>query len=90
MYIVRSIYYYIGGNGSIARSNSSFIEIVQTLEPEKTGITYPSGLSFSYNANLFYVVEANPETVNGFKYICNQKCICLGGSCWFNPVEFLS
>ena len=46
----------VNGVGS-AQDNPSFISLVQAIEPEKSGLSHPTGLAYSSRANTFYVVE---------------------------------
>ncbi len=40
-----------------AQDNPLFIGLIQTIEPEKSGLSHPSGIAFSSRANAFYVAE---------------------------------
>ena len=47
----------VNGAG-FAKDQPPSISLVQGLEPKKTGLSNPSGVAFSTQANVFYVIEA--------------------------------
>ena len=54
-----------------AQAQPPFIGLIQEMEPEKTGLTHPSGIAYSSHANAFYVVEipTDPKITPGISVI---------------------
>jgi uncharacterized protein YjiK len=47
-----------------AQGNTAFIELVQVMKNDQTGLLHPAGLAFSSRANAFQVIEKQPVFVN--------------------------
>ena len=51
-------------DSSFAKDQSPFVNLVGGLKPEKTNLSSPYGLTFSYQANAFYVIERSSADYN--------------------------